>query len=149
MDSADREILLAVYKQVSDSWRVLTDVRFKLLALIPPVAALALVAVVTEQGPLAGSGVAPRVGLATFGLLVTVGLRMYDLRNDELYDDLISRGRRAEFELGVHAGVFLARPEPKKSFGLTLVRHRTATSLVYGSVILAWIAAGLYAAVFR
>ena len=136
-------MLLAVYDQLGASWRMLTDVRFKLMALLPPIAAVALVAVVTEAGPFAGLDKWVRVGLAGFGLLTTVGLAVYDHRNDELYNDLISRGRRLEFELGVHSGVFMGRPGSQRR-GLN---HGTATRIVYWGVMAAWIAAAVYAGI--
>jgi hypothetical protein len=137
----ERAVLLAVYDQVGASWRMLTDVRFKLLALLPPIAAVALIAVVADAGPFEGLNTWVRVGLAAFGLLATVGLWVYDHRNDELYDELISRGRRLEFELGVHTGVFLGRPGSQRRG----VNHGTATRIVYGVVMMAWLAAGAYA----
>lgn len=140
----ERAVLLAVYDQVGASWRMLTDVRFKLMALLPPVAAVALIAVVAEAGPFVGLHQEVRLGLAAFGLLATVGLYIYDRRNNELYDDLISRGRRLEFELGVHSGVFLGRPGSQRR-GRT---HGTATGIVYWVVMGAWVAAGVYAAVW-
>ncbi len=129
------EVLLAVYAQICDSWRALTDVRFKLLALVPPVAGLGLFAVVSSGGPLAGSPTAARIGAALFGFLVTAGLYIYDLRNSQLYDDLISRGRRAELELGLDTGIFLGRKRPRPG---SLVRHGLATGLIYGTVLVAW-----------
>jgi hypothetical protein len=139
--SDERAVLLAVYDQVGASWRMLTDVRFKLMALLPPIAAVALIAVVAQAGPFEGLNKWVRVGLAAFGLLATVGLWVYDQRNDELYDDLISRGRRLEFELGVHTGVFLGRPGSQRRG----VNHGMATRIVYGVVMSAWLAAGAYA----
>lgn len=137
-------VLLAVYTEVVGAWRSLTEVRFKLLALLPPVTAVALGVVVSPTGPLAGTGRGLRIAAATFGLLVTVGLFLYDRRNDELYDDLISRGRRVEYELGLHTGVFLGRPDARRVHwggGRTssLVNHHNALMLIYGTVIASWI----------
>ena len=39
------------------------------------------------------------------------GLWIYDTRNNELYDELISRGRRIEAELGIHTGAYLVEEE--------------------------------------
>ena len=49
------------------------------------------------EGLTAGAGIA----IAVFGLLVTLSLFVYDQRNSQLHDELISRGRRIEKELGV------------------------------------------------
>ena len=138
----DVEVLLAVYAEVCSNWRQLTEVRFKLLALLPPIAAIGLVGVVSREGPTAGLSVAARIGLACFGLLVTLGLYVYDKRNNTLYDDLVSRARRAEYELGVHTGAFLGRVKPKQTVrSLIFVKHNVATRLVYFTVMGSWVAA--------
>ena len=134
-----REILLAEYSEASSAWRMLTDVRFKLLALIPPISAIALLAIVSPKGPLEGAATAVRVAAAAFGFIVVGGLFAYDTRNSELYDDLISRGRRTESELGIHAGVFRGRLKPRRE----LISHGPALVLVYGVVLVAWALAGL------
>ena len=50
-----------------------------------------------------------QTGVALFGLTVTYALFVYDQRNSQLHDDLISRGRRIELELSVHTGHFMGR----------------------------------------
>ena len=140
----DVEVLLAVYGEVCSNWRQLTDVRFKLLALLPPIAGLGLVGVVSREGPFAGLSVAARIGLACFGLLVTLGFYVYDKRNNTLYDDLVSRARRAEYDLGVHTGAFLGRVKPKPTLGrVSLVKHNAATRLVYFTVLGSWAGAAI------
>ena len=139
---ARQQVLLAEYSEASAAWRMLTDVRFKLLALIPTVSAFALVAVVSPKGLLEGTTTVVRVSAALFGFLVVGGLAVYDSRNSELYNDLISRGRRTETELGIHTGVFRGRPLPKRK----LVAHGPALKIVYGVVLLAWLLAGVAAA---
>lgn len=136
--------LLTVYEEVSASWRMLTEVRFKLLGFLPVVAAVALVAIVSNGGPFQEVATAPRVGLGVFGLSITVGLFLYDKRNNELSDDLISRAQRAEYELGVYSGVFLGRPGTRPGMAGRIFRHSTATALVYWTVILTWVAAIIY-----
>jgi hypothetical protein len=71
-----------------------------------------------------------------FGLLVTLGLRIYDLRNSDLYDDLISRGRKLEEELGVRTGHFRGRLKANWP-----IQHDAAIALIYGTAIAAWVAA--------
>jgi hypothetical protein len=137
-----REVLLAEYAEAAAAWRMLTDVRFKLLGLVPAVSALALTGIVSTKGPLEGAATAVRVAAAVFGFLVVLGLWMYDTRNSELYDDLISRGRRTEQELGIHTGVFRGRLAPRRK----LVSHGPALTLVYGVVLAAWALAGVAAA---
>lgn len=72
--SVSREVLRAVLTEASASWRMLTEVRFKLLALLPPISALALFAIVSPTGALANANTTARVAAAGFGLLITLGL---------------------------------------------------------------------------
>lgn len=133
--SADqRQVILAVYGEVHASWRDLHSVRFRLLGLLP-LATLGILSVALKPG--AGMSQALlAVAVTALGLLVTLGLWIYDKRNSELYDDLVSRGRRIEAELGLGAGVFLQRPRNRWRF----ISHGTATGLVYAAVLAAWVA---------
>jgi hypothetical protein len=169
--SVSREVLRAVFTEASASWRMLTEVRFKLLALLPPISALALFAIVSPTGALANVSTPVRVVAAGFGLFITLGLWVYDRRNDELYNELISRARRAEFELGIDTGVFRGRPKPRpirkgrikvherlvplaKTLNLisgpedrvSVIKHGIALRIVYGTVLAAWFLAGVSAA---
>ncbi len=135
---ADRgDLLRLLYGEVCTSWRDLHEVRFRLLGLLPlaTVGAIAL----APAGTGAGLG---GVVLFALGLAVSLGLWIYDRRNSELYDDLISRGRKIEAELGVETGLFRGRRKP----GSRLIRHGVATGTIYLAVILSW-AAGLAQAV--
>ena len=131
--SEHEALLLVLYAEVCSSWRMLTDVRFKLLGFLPAVSGVALLA--SQNGDGVITTTVPRVSLALFGLVVTMGLYIYDRRNSELYNDLISRGRKIEEELGVDMGNFRGRPEPKH----TIVVHGSATTLIYGASAAAWL----------
>jgi hypothetical protein len=131
----DRELLFKLYEQTCTTWRMLVDVRFKLLALVPTASLLSLAAVIGTAEP--GKIHAPHVRLfSVLGLIVTLGPSIYDRRNSELHDDLISRGRKIEDELGVDTCVFRGR---KLTEGI--IKHDYATNLIYGAAIVAWIAA--------
>jgi hypothetical protein len=171
-DEVSRKVLLSEQNEAAAAWRMLTDVRFKLLALLPPVSALALAAIVSPKGIMEEADPPVRVAAAAFGFLVVLGLRIYDRRNDDLYDDLISRARRAEYELGIDTGVFRGRKKPDpvwngrvkipgwltkpakrvdligaKGEPVSIVNHGIALRLVYGTVLAAWFLAGVSAAV--
>jgi hypothetical protein len=131
-----RDLLLKLYEQTCTTWRMLIDVRFKLLALVPTVSLISLATVFgTESSP---KYLSPKLRLlfAVLGLVATSGLLIYDLRNSQLHDDLISRGRKIEDELGVDTGVFRGRKVAKG-----LVKHDNATILIYGAALVAWISA--------
>jgi hypothetical protein len=135
-----REIRLRLYSEACSSWRMLTDVRFKLLGAVPAVTGVALYGLFALNA--GGPGITRWVrGLACLaGLGVTLGLVIYNTRNDGLYDDLISRARRIEHELGVYTGLFLGRKAPPT----VLVQHNVATWLIYGVALLAWAAAAVF-----
>ena len=126
-----RELLLALYGEVCASWRMLTDVRFKLLGFLP---VLSGAGILTLRDAVPGW---PRVALAALGLAVVVGLTIYDERNSELYNDLISRARKIEEELGFDTGQFLGRVDPKSKG----INHSNGTRLVYGASLAAWLLA--------
>ena len=127
-----QEILALLYGEVCSSWRELVSVRFKLLALVPTVSVFALVALLTRGQP----PTAVTVGICCFGSVVTAALLLYDQRNSQLHDELISRGRRIESELGVVTGLFLGRPG---SWGI--VKHDIALLIIYTTSLAAWLSA--------
>jgi hypothetical protein len=138
-DEGKRAVLLAEFGEACSAWRLLTEVRFKLLALIPPVSALALTGIVSAKGPLEGTGRSVRLAAAVFGLLITTALYIYERRNSELYSYLVNRAEQMECELGVERAVFRGRPRPSRS----LMSHRVALHLIYGLVLAAWILAAI------
>lgn len=171
-DEVSRKVLLAELNEAATAWRMLTDVRFKLLALLPPISALALTAIVSPKGILEEADRPVRVAATVFGFLVVLGLRVYDRRNDDLYDDLLSRARRAEYELGIDTGVFRGRKKPdpvwnglfkvpgwltkpakwadligNEGDAVSIIKHGIALKIVYGTVLAAWFLAGVSAAV--
>ena len=78
------EALLADYGEVCEKFRMLTDIRFKLLAFLPIARAVAVAL---------GNGTAtvPSLGLSLFGLVKTGGLVTYNTRNDRPHNRLADR----------------------------------------------------------
>lgn len=133
--SRKHDILLKLYEQICVNWRMLVDVRFKLLALVPVVSIAVLTGVLSTEGFGKGLPSHIKIGLCLFGFILTSGLAVYDRRNSELHDDLISRGRRIEYELGIDTGQFRGRLSSISVF----VTHDVATKLIYISSLLAWL----------
>ena len=124
-----RAVRVLLYDQVCTSWHQLVEVRFKLLGFVPAVSVVGLAA-------LAGSGdVSGPAGAAisVMGLIITAALFIYDQRNSQLHDELISRGRRIEYELGIEVGQFRGRPTSRG-----VVKHDYATLVIYVTTMLAW-----------
>jgi hypothetical protein len=129
--SPQQELLLSLYSEICTSWRALVDVRFKLLAFVPTISAALLSALLLKSNPKATAGVI----IATFGLVVTIAIAIYDQRNSQLHDELISRARRIERDLGLAVGQFLGRPGSWR-----FVKHDTALLTIYGATAAAWLA---------
>ena len=132
VDEPRRETLALLYREVCSSWRELVGVRFKLLALVPTVSVFALVALFSRNP----TPSVVTVGICCFGIVVTTALLLYDQRNSQLHDELISRGRRIESELGVETGLFRGRPASRG-----IVKHDIALFTVYTASLAAWIGA--------
>jgi hypothetical protein len=111
MDDNRRDALTKEYGEVCSNFRTLTDIRFKLLSLLP----IATAAATAFKG-------APTDGVSfvfpLFGLIATIGLVTYNTRNDQLYDELVGRAASIERSLGLADGAFANRPHPWLIFRL-------------------------------
>jgi hypothetical protein len=134
------ELLKQVYTEVNSNYRNLADIRFKLLSFVPAVSVLAWVELINKL-------VAKDLQNAVFGLMVSIlairiifGIRIYDKRNDELYNDLVSRGRKIEDELGIGTAIFKGRLKPNKKDKIFQgeINHGRGLDLIYSSVFAGW-----------
>src|SRR5438270_14026337 len=93
MDADDR--LRLDYEQTTAMLRALTDIRFKLLAIVPTVAGAAV--------GLLGSprSAAELLGVGVLGLVATVGLLVYELRNTEISEEMATHAEALEESLGL------------------------------------------------
>src|SRR5256885_190192 len=119
------------YGAVVAQIRALTDIRFKLLGLLP----LGTVAAVLVSNT---SAVVSSVPIAMFALVVTVCVATYNKRNDQLYDELIARAAQLERDSGLVHGSFAQRPGRWLSYGPVGVEHRWPIGLVYASTVALW-----------
>lgn len=112
--------LLTEYAEVNENFRLLTEIRFKLLAFLPLIAAAGLAA----AGVGRASGAAPGLegAIFLFGLVVTCALATYNARNDQLYVRLVARAAEIERELGLSDGSFNRRPTAWLELSLGLKR---------------------------
>jgi hypothetical protein len=131
----DATLLLKLYDTAVKGWERLTDVRFKLLGLLPAVSVIVWAQLLGQEVLRIGLGWIAGVAMGVAGLTITTGIWAYDRRNNELYNDLISRARRIELELGVDTGVFRGRPAPSRR----LVSHGPAVLIVYATVLVGWV----------
>jgi hypothetical protein len=129
---------LGLYNQVNTNFRKLTDIRFKLLAFLPLATGIASLTKVAADNP----------GFSLFAAAVTIGLWIYDQRNNQHYDELIGQAAELERRLGFYGGPFDARPgsswllAPRTNLlvpGSKLyVEHRWPIDLIYGASLTAW-----------
>ena len=143
MNTQRREALLKEYGEVAANFRALTDIRFRLLALLP----IAAAAAAWLKGDVFGTGVAG-ITLSIFGLAATIGLVIYNARNDQLYDELAGRAASIERSLGIPDGAFANRPTAWlkiRVLGIPVdVNHGTGVAIIYGASVALWLA-GLFA----
>jgi hypothetical protein len=136
MDDNRRTALVSEYSEICNDFRMLTDIRFKLLAFLP-IAAAAAAALNKEFEGMA------EFTLSLFGLVVTIGLATYNERNNQLYDDLIGRAVTIERSLGLPDGAFANRPGSWLRIQLGgmkwKVSHSHAVNLIYASSAALWL----------
>jgi hypothetical protein len=144
---ANPETYLAVdYGETMDMIRTLTDVRFKLLALVPTVSALGVV--VSKD-----RSVGDAIGISLIGLVATIGLAIYDLRNSQLYSAAMHRGKALEKRMLLRpsnprpdadpedpelaSGMLAERPMTLRLAGVP-IKHDRGLALVYSAAVTGW-----------
>lgn len=160
LDNEKHKNLILEYEQINANFRMLADVRFKLLALIPILGGAA-VFVLSQIGLKAGTMATSSCQtlfvvalVSVFGFFATLGITIYDQRNSELYNALIHRAKFLEtafcsprapgglkkVEIG---GQFRERPAKNRKL-LFKVGHDIGLSLIYGPLLGAWFLPFLY-----
>jgi hypothetical protein len=137
MTDTRRDMLMKEYSEISANFRLLTDIRFKLLAFLP---------IAAGASALVAGGDHPKLPVAAFwlfGLVVTLGLMTYNTRNDQLYDTLVARAAAIERRLDDPDGAFANRPRAWLEFrpaGFRWpVNHRRAVGTIYLASIALWL----------
>lgn len=82
-------VLLSLYVEICNSWRQLTEVRFKLLGLVPTISVTILITLLARAKDGEGLTHLTETMVVIFGLFITFALFIYEQRNSELYDDLV------------------------------------------------------------
>lgn len=124
-DSADREKLerlekeererernMADYQTTVDVVKLLSDIRFRCLVFVTAIIGIANALIPGTGNP------GTRIALGFVGLVTTLGITVYDLRNSQLYDATIHRAKELERALGLlkatnnwdEGGLFAERP---------------------------------------
>jgi hypothetical protein len=125
--------LLKEYGQVTQQFRELTQIRFKLLAFLP-------LGTIGTLGILKSQHTVPPAPFALFGFFVTLALFVYNLRNDQHYDELVGRAAQIERDLKLFDGSFAQRPDKWHRLGPGVyVEHRWPIHLVYVASAALWL----------
>lgn len=127
-----KEIALAEYKEVVTQFRALTDIRFKLLTYLP-LGTVAAAVFVQKASDLVKEPAIP-----AFAFVVTLCIATYDKRNDQHYDELVSRAAELERELQIEHGSFSDRPRAWLKYGFVPVQHRWPIGLIYAAAASLW-----------
>jgi hypothetical protein len=131
---ADQDELLRLeYEHASQLLGTLTEIRFKLLALVPTLTG-AVVAFVSPSS----SGV-ELLAIGGLGLAATSGVLSYELRNGELRRRAAVRVNQLEAKLFPGGPLVDAGRRTPKLFGLIPASHRLGVGLVYGAALGGWV----------
>jgi hypothetical protein len=157
------------YEVTQDLVKMHTDIRFRLLAILPPIAAAGVALV---SAPAVGLSPFSLFAIGSMGFLLTLGCVLYDLRNSDLYNACVHRAKILEGVMGfvrsgdetipispstetaLPEGAAPPAKEPNKRWAggahrqravrylnfLGLpVSHGSALALVYGVLLGAWV----------
>jgi hypothetical protein len=124
------------YEQTLQLVRSLTEVRFKLLAFVPTIAGFG-VGFFGKPRP-----TAELLAIGVIGLVATLGIFIYELRNSQIYAGAVRRAAEVERTLGMTAGPssLLAerRGRTARLFGLLAAWQNRGLALVYGAALAGW-----------
>jgi hypothetical protein len=134
------ELLRLDYDHTLDQLRTLTDVRFKLLALVPTVSGTAIGLLGRPRSA------AELLGVGLLGLCATLGVLLYELRNTQLYDYAARRAKAVERELQLVSafggqetgGLYTERPDRSRHVLGVELGHDRGLALVYGAALAGW-----------
>jgi hypothetical protein len=123
------------YEQTLATWRMLVDLRFRLLAFVPAIAGVLVV--LAGRSPSAASAL-----VAVLGLTALFGIIMYDLRNSQFHDAAIHRAKEIEKQLTLSrlsdkgtggGGLMNERPRDRYRLAGVEVWHDRALFIVYAA----------------
>ncbi len=126
-----------------DVYKTLVDVRFKLLTFLPTVTGIAVGIVAMDKESVSTN---QWLLVGAIGLVTSLALIVYEVRNSLLHDCAIHRIQHLERVLGFRPssastspkGVFAERSKSPPLFGGFMVKHDRALAMIYGVVIGAW-----------
>lgn len=105
MDDVDRtyESRKLVYQELCNSYRAIDNFRSALLGLLPLASGAGIFLLVRSDNPHLGQTVPPELlfPIGLFGLLVTIGLFLFEIHGTYRCTVLINKGKELERQLGI------------------------------------------------
>jgi hypothetical protein len=140
---------LADYQWTNEQIKLLTDIRFRLLAFVPPAVGAAVTLLSSTLLGSAAPSPLVMVAVGFLGYRITKAVVLYDLRNSQLYNALVHRAALIEEGLQIesyikdspdkYGGAHALRPSRFGTLLLSPINHDGALALLYGSVLAAWV----------
>jgi hypothetical protein len=127
------ELLRLEYESASRLLGSLTEIRFKLLALVPSLTG-AVVALISP-----GRSGVELLAIGGLGLAATSGVLAYELRNGELCRLATARVYHLESVLFSGGPLLGDEDSTPKLFGVIPASHRLGVGLVYGAALGGWV----------
>jgi hypothetical protein len=127
------ELLRLEYESASRLLGTLTEIRFKLLALVPTLSG-AVVALMSS-----GRTGVELLAIGALGLTATSGVLAYELRNGELRRRAGERVNELERKLFADGPLVGEPGRTPRLFGLIPATHRLGVGLVYGAALGGWV----------
>jgi hypothetical protein len=122
-----RQALFSEYEMVVESHDKITDFRAKLLALLPIASGAGAGFLISQtEGEVSDTAAALIIALGVFGLVVTFGLFMYELRQIDVCKQLRNHAAWLEREMEMSAGQFGARRGRLSLREIYVPRHHRA-----------------------
>lgn len=135
--SGKLDVILAEYQREISNRETLIDIRFKLLVFVPTVTSIAA-ALVTDQPEW-------RLAVAFVGLVTTLAVVFYEIRNSQMHDLSTHNIRMMRKSLGFDEEVLPYRTERPVILRQAWIYHDAALAMIYGISMAAWTGLALVA----
>lgn len=131
------------YQEIGKRYLTMQDFRLKLLGFLPLVSSGLFLLIGKDGTPPQAELLLP-IGL--FGLFITLGCALFEIRVFRIHAALVHRGRSIESELNVEGMYHIASSSADPSPVGTYFKTRYASAVIYLTTLLAW---GYLAFAFR
>src|SRR4051794_2857083 len=90
------EVVQLDYAQTCEQIKMLTDIRFKLLAFVPPIVGASVALLSSNNLSTAATSLITTLGIGALGFTLTLAAVLYDIRNSQLYNAHMHRAKVLE-----------------------------------------------------